>query len=86
MSRGRGVRCVKGNISAGTESGACRGAELTVRGAWGRGPKGVGDVSEADSLRCMRGDVKEKGCGVGYVWADGERLRSGCGSPKGAPD
>ena len=77
---------MRGNISAGTESGACRGAASTVRGAWGRGPRGAGGVGEADSLRCMRGDVSEKVCGVRYVWADGERLRSGCGSPKGAPD
>ena len=47
-------------------------------------PQGVRDVSEVDRLRCLTGDVNEKGCAVSYVWFVGEGLRYGCGDPKGA--
>lgn len=43
-----------------------------MRGAWGHGPTGVGDVSKADSLRYVRGDVNENGCDVRCVGADSE--------------
>lgn len=85
MSWGRGVRCVRGKQYkwGQRETGACRGAESTVRGTWGHDPRGVGGVSEADILRCLTGDVNEKGCAVRDVWAVGEGLRYGCGGPKG---
>ena len=47
-------------------------------------PRRVRDVSEVDRLRCLTGDVNEKGCAVSYVWAVGEGLRYGCGDPKSA--
>lgn len=61
------------NIGGDMDSSACGCEDPTVPSAWGHGPRGVGDVSEVDSLRCMGGGVvNKKGRGVRRVWTDRE--------------
>lgn len=61
---GGGGRCVRENIGGDTDSGAYRCEDPTVPSAWRHGPRGVGDISEVDSLRCIGGGVNKEGHGV----------------------
>lgn len=48
------------NIGGDTDSSAYRCEDPTVPSAWRHGPRGAGDVSEVDSLRCMGGGVSTR--------------------------